>query len=48
MYECAGEDGMIIEFADECIKNDKDIVIVAVKQNPMALQFASEELRNDK
>jgi hypothetical protein len=30
------------------LKNDKEIVLIAVKQNGRALQYASEELKGDK
>ena len=39
---------MSLEFASEELQNDKEIVLVAVKQNGMSLEFASYQLKNDR
>ena len=46
--ECCQFDGTILEFASDEIKDDKDVVITAVKENGMALQFVSDRLKKDK
>jgi predicted patatin/cPLA2 family phospholipase len=38
----------ILQFVNEDLQNDKDIVFAAVIQNGVALRFASKELRNNK
>jgi hypothetical protein len=37
-----------LDFASDQLKNDKDVVLEAVKQNDYALYYASEQLKNDK
>ena len=39
---------MVLYYIDTYLKNDKDIVLAAVKQNSLALKYASYELKNDK
>ena len=39
---------MLLQYASEQLKDDKDVVRVAVKNNGKALKFASEELKRDK
>jgi hypothetical protein len=41
------DEGMILEFASNELKNDFEVVQQAVEQNGMALQFASDSLRDD-
>lgn len=41
------KNGLLLENYPE-LQNDKDFVLIAVRQNGLALQFASEELRSDK
>ena len=38
-------DGMHLEFAHEELRCDEDFVCFALRQNPLSLKFASEELR---
>ena len=38
-------DGMLLEWAHEELRCDEDFVCFALRQNPLSLQFASEELR---
>lgn len=40
--------GSPLQFASDRLKNDKEIVLEAVKANGYALQFASDELKSDK
>lgn len=40
--------GFALDFACDALKNDEEIVFEAVKQNSLAFQFASEELRGSK
>jgi hypothetical protein len=39
---------LILKFASKKLRNDKEIVLEAVKKNGLMLKFASNELRNDK
>ena len=41
-------DGLALEFASDELKNDKEIVLLAISQYGEALYYASDELRNDK
>ena len=38
---------MALQHASEELRNDREVVLAAVKQNGKALELASEELRND-
>ena len=40
--------GAALQFASEKLRNDREVVLAAVKGDGMALQFASEELRADR
>ena len=40
--------GQALKFASEALRNDKEVVLAAVKQNGYALHFASEKLKNNK
>lgn len=40
-------DDSILVFASEELRNDRDLVLAAIKKNKMAYQYASEELKND-
>jgi len=39
---------LALEYASEKLKDDKEIVLEAVKQDGLALQFISEKLKDDK
>jgi hypothetical protein len=41
------KDGLALQSFEECYKDSDEIVLVAVNNNGMALQFASERLRNN-
>ena len=43
-----GENGGVLKFVSDELKNDREIVLKAVKKSFYALAFASEELKNDK
>lgn len=47
-YSVLRKNGMLLEYLSDTLKADKDIVSVAVLQNPRAIQFASDNLKNDK
>ena len=40
--------GWNLDYADKKLKNDKEVVLAAVKQDSRALQFADKKLKNDK
>lgn len=40
--------GSLLDYADEKFKNDKEIVLTAIKNNPEALEFASNNLKCDR
>jgi len=42
------KNGSMLKFLNEEIKKDKNLVLIAVKDYPLALEDASEELKNDK
>jgi len=39
--------GLALKYASKKFKNDKEMVLIAVKNNGNALNYASEELQND-
>ncbi len=41
------EDGEALEYADDNLKADREVVLAAVKQYGGALEYASEELQQD-
>ena len=41
------QNGWVLEYASETLKNDRDVVLAAVAKNGLALQYASETLKND-
>ena len=41
------QDGIVLEFASERLKDNEEIVKEAVKQYGLALEYASEELQNN-
>jgi len=41
------QDGSTLEHASEVLKNDKDLVLCAVKEYSGALRWASDQLKND-
>lgn len=45
MSEVVQDDGLILKYAIDDIKNDKEIVLQAVKQNGLALEHASREMQ---
>ena len=42
------EDGMMLKYGSNALKDDKEVVQKAVKQNPEAIKFASDKLKNDR
>ena len=42
-----GENGMVLQFASDELRNNKEVVLAAVEQDGRALQFASEDLKGD-
>lgn len=46
--EIVRENGLELEFLDDVLKNDPEIVLAAVMQNGLALQYAHERLKNNK
>ena len=42
------KDGRGLQYVNEELKNDKDIVMAAIYNNPYSLVCASERLKNDK
>ena len=40
--------GSLLDFADDMFKNDKEIVLSAIANNPEALEFASDNLKCDR
>lgn len=40
--------GNLLDFADEKFKDDKEIVLKAIENNPEALEFASDNLKCDR
>jgi hypothetical protein len=45
--ELVKNDGAFLVYANDSFKDDKDIIITAVKSNINSLIFASERLKND-
>ena len=41
------KNGLALKYASKEIKNDKEMVLLAVKSNGNALEYASEELQKD-
>jgi hypothetical protein len=41
------EDGLKLEFLDEIFRNDIDVVLAAIQENPYALEYASLDCRNN-
>lgn len=44
VYEAVRHDGLALQYAGNKAKADKDIVLEAVKQNPNAIKFASDDI----
>ena len=40
--------GALLDFASEELKNDKEVVLEAIHNNPEALEFASNHLKADR
>lgn len=40
--------GSLLDYASEELKNDKQIVLAAIENNPEALEFASDRLKEDR
>ena len=40
--------GSLLDYASDELKNDKQIVLAAINNNPEALEFASDKLKEDK
>ncbi|MGZ3633864.1 MAG: DUF4116 domain-containing protein [Parachlamydiaceae bacterium] len=47
MLAAVQQNGLLLQFASEYLKNDREIVLAAVQQDGSALQFASEQLKCD-
>ena len=45
--ELVKTDGNLLETLEEKFRNDKDVVLAAIEENPYSLEYASLELRND-
>lgn len=41
------QNGMVLRYASDTLKNDRDVVLAAVQHNGMVLHYASANLRND-
>ena len=48
MLQAVKQDGFLLEFASNELKDDKEVVLEATKQNPCVIYYASEELKEDK
>ena len=42
------QDGLMLEFFPDFFKSNRDLVVAALKQNGLALQFASKAFQSDK
>ena len=40
--------GLVLEYTNACMRNDREIVLHAVKENGLALQYADESLKADR
>ena len=47
MLEVVKQAGSVLEYADDSLKADREIVVEAVKQDGDALGYASEDLQQD-
>lgn len=47
MREAVGQDAMALEFAPPELRSQRDLVLAAVVGHGHALQFASDELKED-
>ena len=43
-----GKEGSLLDVASDRLKNDKEVVMVAINQDGNSLEFASKELKDDK
>ena len=43
-----GRYGWVIEFASDRLRDDKDVVLTAVRQSKLLIKFASKRLKDDK
>ena len=41
------KNGLVLEYVSDRLRNDFNIVRLAVRENPEALKFASKKLQND-
>jgi len=41
------KDGSALEYASDKLRNDKDVVLEAVKRNPKAIFYASNEIKRE-
>lgn len=41
------KDGKLLDFASARLQDDEEVVMEAVKQNPISLEFASKRLKNN-
>lgn len=48
VLKAVSEQGILLDFADESFKDDKEIVLAAISNNPEALEFASDRLKSDR
>ncbi len=47
MLFAVSQDGLMLQFASEKLRDNCEVVLTAVRQNGRALEFASERLKND-
>jgi hypothetical protein len=47
MLDCVSRLGSSLEYASDRLKNDKEVVMKAILNNPSFIEYASEELQND-
>lgn len=48
VLKAVSEQGSLLDYADESLKDDKYVVLAAIENNPEALEFASDRLKDDK
>lgn len=47
VYEAVRHDGLALQYAGNKSRDNKDIVLEAIKQNPDAIKFASNDIKNE-
>ena len=48
VIENVKQEGALLEFASEKLRDDKEVVLEAIHNNPEALEFASDRLKGDR